>query len=140
MHQDFTLTAADLLLRFRFPRRARSFIEFLAGFRYTDLDLTLQSALSSAHDELTGLSPAAGIGMGFRFGDNLVLDLRFLADLDSTSGVLRSRDLALSYWLSPSIALNIGCRQWRYDKRGDGESAVDRLVWSGFSGGLAFSF
>lgn len=140
IHQDYTLSAADLLLRFRFPREAWSFIEFLAGLRYTDLDLRLRSGSLSAQGEFTGTNLASGIGMGFRLSDDLILDFRYVIDFNDREDRMHSREVEVSYWLSQHMAMTAGYRQWQYSRSRPGESDINELTWTGFSGGLSFSF
>ncbi len=140
VRQDFTLDVEDVALRARFPREALFFMEVLVGYRYKDLDLRLQSNGLSAQREFRDGAFAAGIGVGSRVSDRLMLDLRFVLDFTKNNGQLGSADFTASYWLSPYTAITAGYRRWEYGRYSDVESDIDTLVWQGFCGGLAFSF
>ena len=141
VRQDFTLDVAQIDARFRFPRAARVFVEFLAGYRYTDLDLRLRSADISAQRFLRDGGVIGGVGIGSRLTNSLMLNLRMVLDLNGKQDrKMQSLDLSASYWLSPRAAITAGLRRWQYERNMTGASDIDLLVWQGLSAGLAFSF
>jgi hypothetical protein len=143
VRQNFKLDVASAAVRVGIPRNSPVYADLLLGVLYTGLDLNLQSGSQTAYKEFRDGGGIAGIGIGSRLTDRLMLDLRFVFEIIPFNWT-RARNMQIvdfqaSYWLTQHVAVTGGYRRWKYQIDADG-SDVNALIWQGFSGGLAFSF